>query len=1210
VLNSITSNQKFYHYEDDIKAGYNDYGTYIAYDQDLYILDVDIPEAQIQNKDMLDETDNTYVMDNLAEGQHNISLTCDGYSFDYVFYVNTSQPDTTPPASVGDLRSSSNTDTWIYWLWDNPLDADFSEAIVYINGVNVVNTSNNYYNATGLTASTPYTIIVHTKDNVGNVNDTDVTDFVITDAPPDTTPPSTITGLSSPSKNITWIYWSWTNPADADFDQCIVYIDGVWKTNTSNNYYNATGLTADTAYTITVHTKDTNGNVNITDVNSTVTTDSASCPAGDYWSGSCQTCTVGYYCPGDNTRHSCDPGKYCASTGLSTPTGLCSAGYYCTGGATTATGDGQCNAGYYCPAGSDSPTENVCGFGNYCPTGSGSPFQCAAGSYCPSATESAPTTCTAGKYCATPGLSAPTGDCNAGYYCTTGSTSATQNQCGLGNYCPVGSSSATQCTAGNYCPTATEGSQTICTAGKYCATNGLSAPTGNCDAGCYCPAGSNASCQNSCTLGSYCPAGTATDANCGSGYYCPNTITQTICTIDYYCPGPRDTAPTACSIGTYSPAGSDEATDCNSLCGDGLIVVADEDCDDNNTNNADGCSSICEIESGWSCNGEPSNCSIIPDTTDPIVTLVTPTNGATVPDSEVSFQWTVTDDRDTTLDCKLWNNKSGTWEPDPSNFLVTNGTTQTYNNTGWLDGEYIWNVICEDDATNKAFASANRTFTVDSPDVTPPVVNLGLPLDGSTDTDGNITLAYIPTDETATSLSCDVYSITTGSWQIDFAGQVTNNASTGNYNYYNLANGDYRWNVECDDGTNQAFAAADYTFTIDKPIPDTTPPVVTLTNPANGAATQGGNVTVEFTATDDKALAMPCDIYSDTSGTWQADGIDLVNSTHTDGSYDYTSLAEGTYVWNVKCYDGTNEAFAPANRTFEVLINDPPVTTFPSVSTLEDSGAMDNWLDLWAYASDPDNSTDELTFTIVSQSNSSLINCSIDSNRYLDCDAPAPDQYGVNGVTIQTSDGNSWYVDAFMVKVNATNDDPVLDPISNIIVNEGELVQITPSASDIDGDSVMYTYTAPVNSSGQWQTTFTDAGIYTVNVTVLDGQGGQDSQLVNISVNDIQADVLVNYFTHQAPKPAVVGNVTFGFFVENTGTEDLTNIGWELDSGETNTKTGVIPSLTAGQQQIIFAKVEYTSVGAYTASITLDHNSLIPETNESNNYKTVNVAIN
>jgi hypothetical protein len=87
----------------------------------------------------------------------------------------------------------------------------------------------------------------------------------------DTTPPASVTSLTSPSKGTTWIYWTWTNPV-SDFSEAIVYLDGTWKVNTSNNYYNATSLNSNTDYTITIRTKDAVGNVNMTNVSSTVKT--------------------------------------------------------------------------------------------------------------------------------------------------------------------------------------------------------------------------------------------------------------------------------------------------------------------------------------------------------------------------------------------------------------------------------------------------------------------------------------------------------------------------------------------------------------------------------------------------------------------------------------------------------------------------------------------------------------------------------------------------------------------------------------------------------------------------------------------------------------------------------------------------------------------------------------------------------------------------
>jgi cysteine-rich repeat protein len=51
-------------------------------------------------------------------------------------------------------------------------------------------------------------------------------------------------------------------------------------------------------------------------------------------------------------------------------------------------------------------------------------------------------------------------------------------------------------------------------------------------------------------------------------------------------------------------------TDITPICGDG-IVVPGEDCDDNNFINGDGCSSQCEVETGFVCIGSPSDCTLL-----------------------------------------------------------------------------------------------------------------------------------------------------------------------------------------------------------------------------------------------------------------------------------------------------------------------------------------------------------------------------------------------------------------------------------------------------------------------------------------------------------------------------------------------------------------------------------------------------------------------
>jgi len=100
------------------------------------------------------------------------------------------------------------------------------------------------------------------------------------------------------------------------------------------------------------------------------------------------------------------------------------------------------------------------------------------------------------------------------------------------------------------------------------------------------------------------------------------------------------------------------------------------------------------------------------DLTLPVVNLEYPSDGSWFTISSFDFNYTPTDLY--TIDvCELWANFSGTWaqvntENDPVNFSVNN-FTKTLS-----DGEFIWNVWCNDSAGNGAYNSSNYTVYVDT----------------------------------------------------------------------------------------------------------------------------------------------------------------------------------------------------------------------------------------------------------------------------------------------------------------------------------------------------------------------------------------------------------------------------------------------------------------------------------------------------------------
>ncbi len=66
---------------------------------------------------------------------------------------------------------------------------------------------------------------------------------------------------------------------------------------------------------------------------------------------------------------------------------------------------------------------------------------------------------------------------------------------------------------------------------------------------------------------------------------------------------------------------------------------------------------------------------------------------------------------------------------------------------------------------------------------------------------------------------------------------------------------------------------------------------------------------------------------------------------------------------------------------------------------------------------------------------------------------------------------------------------PIIEEdLPTLTVAEGELVKLSVNAKDADGDDLDYTYTAPLNSEGKWQTRTGDQGVYYPEITVSDGK--------------------------------------------------------------------------------------------------------------------------
>jgi hypothetical protein len=225
--------------------------------------------------------------------------------------------------------------------------------------------------------------------------------------------------------------------------------------------------------------------------------------------------------------------------------------------------------------------------------------------------------------------------------------------------------------------------------------------------------------------------------------------------------------------------------------------------------------------------------------------------------------------------------------------------------------------------------------------------------------------------------------------------------------------------------------------------------------------TEGQIVTVNPVASDldNDLLTFSFTAPFDSNGQWQTGFMDA-----------------GVYIASASVTDGLVTATQSFTITVQEAGNQAPVfDTINELSVVE--GGI---IKVVPIVNDPDG--DNVTITY---------NLPLDSNGEWQ---PGFTDAGSYQVTIDATDGQLTSSETFTIIVTeAGNQVPVIDDLNNITITEGGFIKITPTGNDADGDVLTFEYSIPLNSSGEWLTTFADAGQYNIIVTALDGNGGSDS---------------------------------------------------------------------------------------------------------------------
>lgn len=324
--------------------------------------------------------------------------------------------------------------------------------------------------------------------------------------------------------------------------------------------------------------------------------------------------------------------------------------------------------------------------------------------------------------------------------------------------------------------------------------------------------------------------------------------------------------------------------------------------------------------SAWSA----TNRSFIIDTVAPNVALNTPAADAYILNDTVNFTAVIGSDVNPDA-CTLWENFGGTWKQNRT--ITYAAITQNFTIPDLPDGQYTWNVQCNDSAGNKG-NGVNRTVNV----AWPPVVVLGGPADNYNQSNrtGDVQVT-VSSDYTSTpDYLCYVWSNATGTWSQDPLSRTVLNNTATTYKHQFQGEGAIKWTFRCNENTDQnigAFGSTNRTINIDQ-----TAPTVTLNAPTTDSWSTSSSVVFNYTGTD--SFLKNCTIYEDFDGAWRANvtnATGLVSGGPVSPTIVLNDNSSG-YTWGASCVDHSGNVGWATNRTIKVDTNTPGIYNLSNVS--------------------------------------------------------------------------------------------------------------------------------------------------------------------------------------------------------------------------------------------------------------------------------------
>jgi|GEM_PF-6503273 hypothetical protein len=492
---------------------------------------------------------------------------------------------------------------------------------------------------------------------------------------------------------------------------------------------------------------------------------------------------------------------------------------------------------------------------------------------------------------------------------------------------------------------------------------------------------------------------------------------------------------------------------------------------------------------------------VTPDTTPPTVSMTAPANGATVSGSSVTVSATASDNVGVAgVQFKLDGGNLGAE-------VTTSPYSVTWNTTSAANGSHTLSAVARDAAGNTATA-VNVSVTV----ANPPVIS-GISASSITQTSAVIGwTTNIPSSSQVNYGTTTAYGSST---TLDTTLVTSHSQSLASL----TASTVYHYQVVSKDATGVSAASADNTFTTATP-PDTTPPTVSMTAPANGATVSGSNVTVSATASDNVGVVgVQFSLDSANLGAEVASAPYSVN-------WNTTSTANGAHTLAAKARDAAGNN---STSSISVTVSNPPQISGVSASSITQTSAVISWTTNIPADSQVNygtttayGSSTVLVATLVtshSQTLSGLSAQTIYHYQVLSKDSTgALVTSGDNTFTTQTPPDTT----PPTVSVSSPSTGAAVSGTITVSANASDNVGVVGVQFKLDGANLgTEVTTSPYSVS--WNTTTSANGAHTLTATARDAAGNTTtSSAVNVTVSN---PPVISSFT-AAPQTITVGSST------------------------------------------------------------------------------------